>query len=211
MTQLTKRFCLLVVLLLVVSLALAACGGDDDDDGGGGDQNTGDTGARTITLSETFEGPYGITVRYPQGWVASQQDTMVAVVSSAAVQDRLLVGEGMSLASSECMVGIFAGHPDDPTVDLTTAFNQLVEAEYSEASGITHTGAIEDITVGGRPAKRLNIGFVDHDVEGVLIAFADGDVIVFGMVLAGKGGLGNFEATGLAIFDSVTYSAPTGS
>jgi len=169
-----KRIALLLMLVLVASV-IAACGGDDDDDGDDG----GDASAQSSDLSQTLsEG--GITVSYPEGWVAegdidgltlaSDQETFDQANASTDAPE--LPDGGTALQVSILPSDAFGGSPAE--------IFDLLFGEGSE-DDLFAPGERSDLTIGDRSGVTAPLEFTgDTDLSGALyiLTYDEGNILL---------------------------------
>jgi len=178
-------------LLLVASLALAACGSDKKD-----------KGSKAADLKQTFESTTGISVKYPDGWVAqdaengevyiaNSQDTLTAIKSTDT--EELAKGQVAMLLSII---------PAEALGDKS-----LKDAITMSASEEGKSEEVKEVKLGGKEAYRTEMS--SDKLEGFTIGFEAEGAIVIAVGATAKGELKNQEeATLLKILESVTYKAP---
>lgn len=198
-----KLSLLLVLLLLIVPLTIAACGDDDKDD-------KKDDGGN-VELNQTFESASGVTVKYPDGWAAQDGDSGVEIANS---QDALAaLGDSHVTSVPDNTVAVLIippmplsmmGEADMSMADLLGVMN----GEMGSEDG-TSVGSVQELTVNGREAARVNITDEDANSEGYMLAYKiDDETAVIVAVVASKGDLEGNEDAAMKIIESITYEAP---
>lgn len=216
MVMYRKSGLLLLILLIVASLALAACGGSDSkneisQDEAGGSADT--------SLPQIFVSANGVTLRYPQGWVARdlvEGPLVYAVVAnSQAVLDDLnsdvpgqmpaggflLTINTISWADLAAALGISGSVSEDMDIKA------WMEAFYPPGFGY---GEVETVTIGAIQAARSN-GQISDGNDGFTLAYKlDNLSAIWISVLTHEGESAGFEDIAYEIIESVTYEAPAG-
>jgi hypothetical protein len=189
---------LLVAFALIVPLVMTACGGDKKDE------------AKAADLKQEFTSTSGITVQYPDGWVAQDGDAGVEIANKA----EFLTMTGASEVPSGG-VALVIMPPFEPTAmglaadaTLKDVTDMVAQGMAGEGDGATASDA-QDVKVGGKDAVRVNIADSTTNSEGFFIGYKVDDTHVLIAVMATHAGeLSKNEATVLKILDSVTYTAP---
>lgn len=188
-----KKWYSVLVIGLVLMLAIAGCGGDDkkDDDGD----------ASKTDLSQTHESPTGLSVKYPEGWAASEEQGMIQLATSEDLINAETIGDGQVgiIVFDPAMVSAMAGGADSPA-DILTAFGQMMGDEGD-------FGDVTETKIGDYDGARVNVS--DDATEGFMTAFEvnDSDIVIANVVTA-KDQLDEHEATALDILGTVSYTAP---
>ncbi len=185
----------LLVALLIIPLALTACGKDKEDEKKSDD----------IKLSQTLaDEASGITIQYPEGWVAKADSGAVVAANSQAALDSDKLGEN-DLGIS---VMVFPMEMLGAT-DLDTAFSTL-NTMMAGQEGM-NIGEATTVKIGGADAKRVTTSSPDEG-DGVMFTWLTNDsksiVVVVG--LAPKGKMASVEPYALKIAESVKVAAPEG-
>jgi hypothetical protein len=200
----SKKLVLLIVLLLIVPMALAACGGDDDKedkkDNGGAD------------LSQSFTSASGVTVEFPEGWVAKDGTSGLTVANSQDAMDKLEaqgdeVPEGAAaLISMGAMPVAQLGLAEGAGVkDVLTMMSTAMSGET------TSVGDVEEMKLGDRDAAKVSMKDSNTKSEGFIVALKIDDANVLIVAATARDGeLGKVEATFMKIIESMTYTAPAG-
>jgi hypothetical protein len=189
---------LIVVLLLIVPLAMSACGGSKKDN------------AKTADLKQEFESRFGVTVKYPDGWVAQDGESGVEIANKA---DYLTVGGNVEVPDD--VVAVLVMPPFDPTemglaadASVKDVVNMVVQGISSEGSNTT-VGDAKDVKVGSRDAVRVDIANSTAKSEGFFIGFKVDDThFLMAGVGTHAGELSKNEATAMKIIESITYTPP---
>ncbi len=191
-----KWYSVMVVgLALLLMLTAAACGDDDDKDNGGGSSDT--------DLSQTFDSATGLSVKYPEGWAASEDSEMVQLVTSEAAMEAETIGEDELgiLIFNPMVVSMIAGGAESPT-DILANFSEMMgdEGEF---------GDVSETKIGDHDGARVNVS--DDETQGFMVAFKvnESDVVIATVVTA-KDQLDKHESTALDILGTVSYTAPEG-
>lgn len=186
---------MVVGLALLLMLTAAACGDDDDKDNGGGSSDT--------DLSQTFDSATGLSVKYPEGWAASEDSEMVQLVTSEAAMEAETIGEDELgiLIFNPMVVSMIAGGAESPT-DILANFSEMMgdEGEF---------GDVSETKIGDHDGARVNVS--DDETQGFMVAFKvnESDVVIATVVTA-KDQLDKHESTALDILGTVSYTAPEG-
>lgn len=196
-----KKWSLVLVFVLIAALALAACGGDDDKDGDNGDSGS------SVNLPDSYTGETtGISVSYPDGWAATEEAGFGVIVANSA--DGLAAQElGDTDRGVTIMVQSLA---DLGAEDLDSAFTTLTTAMIGE-SDTTEAGDVQDISVGGHDAKRIDATDSSNDSALTSIGFLsdDGSQLILVSGVTKQANMDDFEPQLLAIAGSVSFTAPT--
>lgn len=191
-----KWYSVMVVgLALLLMLTAAACGDDDDKDNGGGSSDT--------DLSQTFDSATGLSVKYPEGWAASEDSEMVQLVTSEEAMEAETIGEDELgiLIFNPMVVSMIAGGAESPT-DILANFSEMMgdEGEF---------GDVSETKIGDHGGARVNVS--DDETQGFMVAFKvnESDVVIATVVTA-KDQLDKHESTALDILGTVSYTAPEG-
>jgi|GEM_PF-2363913 len=216
MVMYRKSGLLLLILLIVASLALAACGGSDSkneisQDEAGGSADT--------SLPQIFVSANGVTLRYPQGWVARdlvEGPLVYAVVAnSQAVLDDLESDAPVQMPAGGFLLTIYTVSWVDLAAALGVSSSALedmdikawMEAFYPPGFGY---GEVETVTIGAIQAARSN-GQISDGNDGFTLAYKlDNISAIWISVLTHEGELAGFEGIAYEIIESITYDAPAG-
>jgi len=186
---------MVVGLALLLVLTAAACGDDDDKDNGGGSSDT--------DLSQTFDSATGLSVKYPEGWAASEDSEMIQLVTSEEAMEAETIGEDELgiLIFNPMVVSMIAGGAESPT-DILANFSEMMgdEGEF---------GDVSETKIGDHDGARVNVS--DDETQGFMVAFKvnESDVVIATVVTA-KDQLDEHESTALDILGTVSYTAPEG-
>lgn len=186
---------MVVGLALLLVLTAAACGDDDDKDNGGGSSDT--------DLSQTFDSATGLSVKYPEGWAASEDSEMIQLVTSEEAMEAETIGEDELgiLIFNPMVVSMIAGGAESPT-DILANFSEMMgdEGEF---------GDVSETKIGDHDGARVNVS--DDETQGFMVAFKvnESDVVIATVVTA-KDQLDKHESTALDILGTVSYTAPEG-
>jgi len=186
---------MVVGLALLLMLTAAACGDDDDKDNGGGSSDT--------DLSQTFDSATGLSVKYPEGWAASEDSEMIQLVTSEEAMEAETIGEDELgiLIFNPMVVSMIAGGAESPT-DILANFSEMMgdEGEF---------GDVSETKIGDHDGARVNVS--DDETQGFMVAFKvnESDVVIATVVTA-KDQLDKHESTALDILGTVSYTAPEG-
>ncbi len=180
----SNRVCVMLVLvIMLLVLTATACGKDEDDNKDG--------------LSETFTSSTGISVRYPQGWGAKEEIGQIFIANSQEAME-----------DAEMTTGQFGIMVTVLPADWTFSPRETLErSNKDESGGSTTYGDIFETQVGGKSAARITMS--GDKVDGVLFAIDLGGSIAIGGMTAAKGELKDYEAIGMDIIASISYTAPT--
>jgi len=190
---------LLLIALLIVPFVLTACGDDEKEDKKD-DKKT----DLAVKLTQTFtNAEVGVTVQYPDGWVAREDSAGVSLASSQAAMDTETPGENDQVINVEVnALDVFGATTLD---EVITLFKQ---AMTSEEEGVT-ISEVTSLKVGSKDAKRMTM---THPTEGEAVFIAwlteDGKSVVSVMGIATNGKLSALEPNLLAVANSVTYTPP---
>jgi len=216
MVMYRKSGLLLLILLIVASLALAACGGSDSkneisQDEAGGSADT--------SLPQIFVSANGVTLRYPQGWVARdlvEGPLVYAVVAnSQAVLDDLESDAPVQMPAGGFLLTIYTVSWVDLAAALGVSSSALedmdikawMEAFYPPGFGY---GEVETVTIGAIQTARSN-GQISDGNDGFTLAYKlDNISAIWISVLTHEGELAGFEGIAYEIIESITYDAPAG-
>lgn len=187
---------MVVGLALLLVLTAAACGDDDDKDNGGGSSDT--------DLSQTFDSATGLSVKYPEGWAASDEEGMLQLATSEEVFAADSVEEGQMgiIFFDPAMVSMMGGGEGGSPADILTSFSEGMgdEGEF---------GDVSEIKFGDHDGARVNVS--DENTEGFMAAIqVTDDDIVIATVVTAKDDLDEHESTALDILGTVSYTAPEG-
>ena len=222
-----KSGLLLLILLIVASLALAACGGSDSKNEVSQDEAN---GSADTSLPQTFMSANGVTLRYPQSWVARdlvEGPLVYAVVAnSQAVLDDLdsdapgqmpaggffLTINTVSWADLAAALGVsdVAAVKSVGVMGVMEMFYTPVDMTPSDGDSFQF-GNVEAVTIGTIEAARAS--FIDSDTKsyGFNIAYEfDDDWLAWIQMQALEGELAGFEGIAYEIIESITYNAPAG-
>lgn len=169
----------LLLLALVLVLALAACGGGDDDDGGGDDFDL----SQSISLEDPDLG-ITITVKYPDGWVANNDEGQIEFANSQDALDADEPGDGMVAGMAMALpaemlsaLGAEEGAGPEVVMDLFLEFFASEGGEFGDA---------ETFEVDGKSAASVS-GSATEDGETinmVVVVIDEGDG--FGIIMVGS-------------------------
>jgi hypothetical protein len=192
-----KKWYGVMVVALLLMLTVAACGGDDDDNDNGG-------GSADTDLSQSFDSSTGLSVKYPDDWVASDEEGMLQLASSDEVFTADTVEEGQMgiLFFDPTMVSMMGGGEDASPADILGNFSGMMgdEGEF---------GDVSETKFGDHDGARVNVS--DENTEGFMAAIqVTDDAITVVTVVTAKDDLDEHEATALDILATVSYTAPEG-
>jgi hypothetical protein len=191
----------LTIIILIVALMLTACGNDDKDEDKNNSKNDSD---QKTSLSQTLTATNGVTVKYPDGWVAVEENGDIQIVNSQEALDAadITAGQaGLMLMDPAIMEYIATEGVELTPVGLLTAY-----AGSGEDGGMT-MGDVTETTVGDKKAARLAIN--DDKSEGfIMVVQLDESSYIVAMGITAKGELSKFEKTLLDMVSSITYAAP---
>jgi len=216
MVMYRKSGLLLLILLIVASLALAACGGSDSKNEVSQDEAG---GSADTSLPQTFVSANGVTLRYPQGWVARdlvEGPLVYAVVAnSQAVLDDLESDAPVQMPAGGFLLTIYTVSWVDLAAALGVSSSALedmdikawMEAFYPPGFGY---GEVETVTIGAIQTARSN-GQISDGNDGFTLAYKlDNISAIWISVLTHEGESAGFEDIAYEIIESVTYEAPAG-
>jgi hypothetical protein len=196
----SRKWLLVLVLLLVVSMVAAACGGDDDKD------DNGDNG----DLTQSFTGANGVTVKYPEGWIARDGGNGVEIANSQDTLDAM-DAQGGEIPEEAVGIMIMAAPLDQMGMagqSVKDVMGVLAQSMGSEGDD-TEVGEVTDTKVAGQDAARVTIKDSSTKSEGFFVGYmVDDNTLVIVTAAAREGELDKYEDTALKIAESVTYSAP---
>ncbi len=181
------------VLLLVVPLALAACGWDEE---------------KAADLTETFQSESGLSIQYPNGWVAKDSPQGVLLANSEELAS-LLESAPNLLQPPEGSVSMLFVNPDDMAA-LAEEGQTPKDIAEQFADFNDETGDVKDKKIGENDGATVSIKSSKNKNEGFLAVWQDGDTMYIAVVMTREGELGKYEDTTLKILESVSYSAPAG-
>jgi hypothetical protein len=192
----SKKLYLLTVVLLIVPMILTACGDDKKED-------KKDNAA--VNLSQSYTSTtYSLTVKYPEGWVASDGDSAVNIGNSQAAIDVMAASNDVEIPAGSFGVQVMAiplaeiGMADQSVADVLKAMSA------SMSSDTTHVGDVKDVKVGGKDGARVDITDDKQKADGFVIGFKlDDNTLIMVAGMAAKGELDKNEATALKIAESV--------
>jgi hypothetical protein len=198
------RWFVLLVLVLAAAMVLAACGGDDDDDNG-------DNGGDSSDLSQTFEGASGVTFNYPEGWAARDGDSGPEIANSEDAFSAMDAEDSQEVPEDAFAMLVF--DPGQMAEMANMEARPLLEMMSSffagEGEGMQLEGDITDTSVGEFEGASVDVTDSETSSEGKMIAYKlDENTAVLVVMLAHEGNLGEYEDTGMAILESLTYTAP---
>lgn len=206
-----KKWFALLILVLIFSMVAAACGGDDDDDGD-------DNGGGDAALSQTFESSSGITIKYPEGWVARDGDSGIEIANSQAAFDAMDAEGDENDEIPEDGFALLIMNPADmalpgmENLDAKGIVGMIAGfmADEGEDEGM-QAGEMEDAKVGDWDAGKVPVTDSSLKAEGFIIGYKyDDTTAVIAIALAREGELGDYEDTAIKMLESVTYTAPAG-
>lgn len=216
MVMYRKSGLLLLILLIVASLALAACGGSDSKNEVSQDEAN---GSADTSLPQIFVSANGVTLRYPQGWVARdlvEGPLVYAVVAnSQAVLDDLESDAPVQMPAGGFLLTIYTVSWVDLAAALGVSSSALedmdikawMEAFYPPGFGY---GEVETVTIGAIQTARSN-GQISDGNDGFTLAYKlDNLSAIWISVLTHEGESAGFEDIAYEIIESVTYEAPAG-
>jgi hypothetical protein len=191
-----KRSVFVVLVLVVVVAMLAACGGDDKK-----------SSSSSSNLSQSYTGAGGITVKYPDGWIAKDAagDT-IYVANNQAAMDAMEAATSGGPGKGQSAVVLMA-MPLEALGGMSAAdsFKAMVQSIGGEGSDTT-LGDVKDVKVNGQTAYRADL--TSPDGEGYYLGWESNGALIIAAGVAATGELKDMEATQLKIIDSVTYTAP---
>ncbi len=190
-----KRSMLVVLVLVVVVALLAACGGDDKK-----------SSSSSVNLSQSFTSETGITVKYPDGWVAKDASGTVYVANSQAAMDAMEAAEGGGPAKGQSAIVLMA-MPVDALggMSVEDSFKAMVQSIGGEDEN-TKLGDVKEVKVNGQTAYRADL--TSPDGEGFYLGWENNGALIIAAGVAATGELKDMESTQLKVIDSVTYTAP---
>jgi hypothetical protein len=188
---------MVVGLALLLVLTAAACGEDDDDNGNGG-------GSSDTDLSQSFDSATGLSVKYPEGWAAGDEEGMLQLATSEEVFTADTVEEGQMgiLFFDPAMVSMMSGGEGGSPADVLGSFSGMMGDEGD-------FGDVSETKFGDHDGARVNVS--DENTEGFMAAIqVSDDAIVIATVVTAKDDLDEHESTALDILGTVSYTAPAG-
>ncbi len=193
-----RKSVLVLVVLVVVAALLAACGGDDKK-----------SGSSSVDLKQSFDSGTGVSVKYPDGWIAKDAagDT-VYVANSQATVDAMEASTAQGPDKGQTgviLMGISADQLSGMSAEDT--FKMMVQSMGGEGSDTTLSD-VKDVKVNGKTAYRTDITSTTGD--GFYIGWESDGSLVIAAGVAASGELKDHESTLLKIIDSVTYTPPAG-
>jgi len=157
-----RRWTALLAGMLAAALVLSACGSDDKDG---------------VRLKEIYTNPAtGVTIRYPEGWVVRPDAVGIETATSVAALD------ADRLTTADLRGGVMVLPLDAMGVtDLESAVKMLMDVFITPEQSSQLIGAVTDITIGSRPAKRLltRDTAANNDQLIVLLLTEDGTQLIF--------------------------------
>ena len=189
----TKKSVMVLVVLVVVAALLAACGGDKKS-----------SSSSSVDLKQNYDSPTGVSVKYPDGWVAKDASGGVYVASSQDAMDTMEATDSQGPGKGQAGVMLMA-MPGDALGGMSPAdaFKAMAPSLASES---TTASDVKDTKVNGQAAFRIDI--TDANGEGFMLGWDKNGSLVIAAGVAAPGELKNHESTLLKIIDSVTYTAP---
>lgn len=192
---------LVILLLVVLALGLAACGGDDDKDD------------KKVDLKQTFTSESGLTVKYPDGWIARDGESGVEIANSQKTIDAMdsdteeKMGADMAIAMVPPPTALADMMMEGKTIkEVAEQFKEIFAGDEGEDTSVSD---VKEIKIGGKDAARLDITDSETESEGFYVFYMLDDANVMMVVgMAHQGDLGKYEDTLLKIIESVTYTAP---
>jgi len=161
-----------------------------------------------LPLPETFTSQDAmLRLNYPTGWIAQDTNTPGSVIVASSDQF------GYPQINFGQVAGLFFVYPAsdlgtmNPALEVSDGMQPIEIVTGVVASANPGLQASEPIsfTSAGHPAARATIIGGDNDTEIIIVALAD-DLILDVQILAAPGQLPDFEATILAIIESIAYS-----
>lgn len=198
----SKKLVLLIVLVLGVSFALTACGSKKD------------KSSKTVKLPQTFSSATGLTVKYPEGWIA-RDDAQSGNVEIATKLEVLDITKAGGAVPTGDFVLVINATPKTQTsmagktaAEILKSLNDTVSSTLGSSSGITF-GDITSIKIGGKDGARCTVTNAKTESESLVVVFKfDNDTLVSLGGMVHQGELGQYEATLLKMAESVTYQVP---
>ncbi len=199
----SKKWYLLVIALLIVPLALTACGSDKKDD---------KKGSESVSLSQTYTSTqFSLSVKYPEGWIASDGDSAVNIGNTQAAIDVMAAGSDVEIPAGSFGVQVMAlplaetGMADQPLTEILKAMSA------SMSSDTTHVSDVKELKVGGKDGARVDVTDDTQKAEGFVIGFKiDDNTLIMVAGMTAKGEFSQYEATALQIADSVAVVPAAG-
>lgn len=170
-----KNRTLSLVLLAIVALVVAACGG-----GSGGDNSSGNSGsASSVNLSQEFTGTRsGITLMYPDGWVAREDSGQIQLASSQELMDKMSssdTNEPMpsGAAGAVVMTINLADLGLEADTSVTEVLNQFLGFIADEETSV---GDVETVSLGDKEGARVTTSSDNTDGWFYGVDLGDGSV-----------------------------------
>ena len=170
------------------------------------------TETASVELTESFTSSLGVTASYPAGWVSRETDAGEIEIANSA--EALDAGSDPSMPIQPGQIGFVVLNPI-PVAMLNMGDNPALTDVMTTVGGMlggggeTTVGEVTDITLGERPAARIDITDDKTGSEGFLIGFmGDDSTLVVVAAVTPQGELATSEALLLEMTARVTYTAP---
>ena len=190
---------ILILMLITGSLVIAAC----DEAGEAGNNNTNTAINTSGVLTETYSDE-GLTFQYPEGWVsANMVGQGAAIANTQEVLDIVQTSNTQMPDGAQAVLVLTVAAAGDAGVDAAGLLQS-----FSEGSGITDVGEVQEFTAGNRSGVMLLAHDTNTDSDGSFYVFRLGDS-VFGLVTAVSKTGSYDDALIRQIVETVEYTAPT--
>lgn len=158
-------------------------------------------------LTETFTSIDGtLGFKYPAGWEASgiYSDMILLVSNPASLDDSISSEEMMAYIIGPQSAAYVFG--EKIPADMSEALEMAAVSLFESSDEIPILSEPEDLKLAGYPAMRINATGSGIEEIVMVIDFDSTFVVVIATALPGE--LGAFEATMLAVLDSLIYTVP---
>ncbi len=194
-----KNRTLSLVLLVIVALVAAACGGGGDNGGNDGGS------ASSVNLSQEFAGG-GVTLMYPEGWVAEEASGQIRLASSQEVADKMNSDEDLNepMPSGAAATVVMTVNATDIGLEADASITDVLnQFKNLMADADTTIGDVEAVSLGDKDGARVSVSSENTDGWLYGAALGDGDVALFIFITA-PGERDNWTATLDGIAASIT-------
>lgn len=192
----SKKVWFLAVLLLIVPLIVTACGSKKSN-------------KNTVELKQTFASTIGITLKYPEGWLARDHNGNIEIGNNQQGLDNAQYALRARLTTGTFAMGINANNEGLPGELFSQPVPEALKSMMAPLPSDIKVGDIKAITVAGKEAARVNVAYESNKTEAVAILIkwdAANFIVLFG--LAYQGELSQYDAAIQQIAASITYQVP---
>lgn len=155
-------------------------------------------------LTEEYTSPSGLSLSYPAAWAVQADSGMLALTNDPAAFDSDIItanAVGVVVIDPGTIAMVLGGAGAESPADAAAAIAMLF------SDGDAQPGAVEETTIGDRPAARLTAAAEDGDIEVLVIDFgAAGYAAVITVLPPGEAN--QFASTIDAIAASIAYTPP---